>query len=51
VRWRRGPAPEIPLTEQDVKGIFDALFAIHAVVTDIWAVVGGEDDGEEEDEP
>jgi hypothetical protein len=49
--WRRSPAPEIPLTERDVQGIFDGLFKIHATVMDIWAVVGGEEDGEEEDEP
>jgi hypothetical protein len=49
--WRRSPRPAIPLTEQDVQAIFRALFEIQSVVTDIWAVVGGEENGEEEDEP
>jgi hypothetical protein len=47
--WRhRRPAPEIPLSKEDVDAIFRALFRIHAVVTEIWAVVGGDDDGEDE---
>ncbi len=48
--WRRNP-PALPLTEQDVQTMFKSLFEIQAVVTDIWRVVGGDEDGEEEDEP
>ena len=50
VLWRRNP-PALPLTEQDVHTMFKSLFEIQAVVTDIWRVVGGDEDGEEEDEP
>jgi hypothetical protein len=31
--------------------MFKSLFEIQAVVTDIWTVVGGDEDGQEEDEP
>jgi len=49
--WRRvRPAPDLPLSRDDVIAIFEALADIKAWTFDTWRIVGGEENGEEEAE-
>lgn len=46
----RGPFAELPIDRDDVIAIFDALADIKAWTFDIWRIVGGEANDEEEAE-
>jgi hypothetical protein len=50
VPWRRQAAPEPALDREDVIAIIDALADIKAWTHDIWSVIVGEDESDE-DEP
>jgi hypothetical protein len=51
VLWRRRDPPiELPLDREDVLAIFDALADIKSRTFDIWSVIVGEDESDE-DEP
>jgi hypothetical protein len=50
VLWRRrSRALELPLDREDVVAIFDALADIKAWTRDIWLVVVGEDQSDEDE--
>jgi hypothetical protein len=50
VLWRRASVPEPPLDREDVIAIFDALTDIKKWTHDMWSVIVGEDQANE-DEP
>jgi hypothetical protein len=50
VRWPRRPEPEPALEREDVLAIFDALIDIRKWTYDVWTVIVGEDE-DDEDEP
>lgn len=47
--WRRQPVPEFPLDREDVIAIFDALADIKKWSYDIWTLIVGEDEGDEDE--
>jgi hypothetical protein len=51
LRRRPQPAPELPLSRDDVLAIFVALADIKSWTLAILRIVGEEEDGEEEAEP